>query len=317
MQRSGKYPKPAALDWSRWWPAPAKLNLFLHILGQRENGYHELESVFQLLDLHDSLQFSKRKDGKILRTEGLDSVAPEADIVVQAAQLLRNYLIEQKHTSLPLAQAGVSIRCRKRIPVEAGMGGGSSDAATVLVVLNHLWECGLKRAELMQLALDIGADVPVFVAGSSAYARGIGELLESLEIPETCYLIAKPQASISTSEMFAQSRLTRASQPITIHAFMQGLREWPEYLPGTNDCQDCARELSPEIGQVIDWLGNFGTARLTGTGSAVFLPCASEITAKAIMDQASMNKTAQKWQFLIANGVNKSPLQTMLSKRRL
>lgn len=308
---------PSALDWARWWPAPAKLNVFLHVLGQREDKYHELETVFQLLDLQDNLQFSARDDGLIVRTEGDDSIQPDDDIIVHAARLLRKYVLEHKKDISKYCTAGngVSIRCRKRIPMQAGLGGGSSDAASTLIVLDHLWECGLSISELLHLATQLGADVPVFVFGHSAYARGIGERLTPINMPESWYLIVKPQVSIATQKIFTHHGLTRDTDAITIHRFIEELKDWPEHLPGRNDCQAVVCKEFPEVAQVIDWLDNFGNARLTGTGSSVFLPCKDQNTAKAILDQLSLSQAAQDWQLMIAQGLNVSPLRTILSEK--
>jgi len=310
-----KITRPAsALDWSRWWPAPAKLNLLLHIMEQRSDSYHELETVFQLLDFHDSINFTARTDGKIVRTEGKSEINSEEDLVVRAAHLLRDYTLNQKteKSKYCSARKGVSIRCRKRIPLQSGMGGGSSDAATSLLVLNKLWECGLEQEELMQLGAKLGADVPVFVAGHSAYARGIGEKLEAVNLPKTWFLIVKPEVDISTKQIFTHSGLTRDSDAITIHAFLEGLKAMHESLPGKNDCQKIVSREYSEVAQVIDWLDNYGPARLTGTGSSVFLPCRDESIAKAILDQVGLSNKAQDWQLVIAQGLNQSPLHKML-----
>lgn len=304
----------SALDWSRWWPAPAKLNLCLHILGQRADGYHELETIFQILDLHDLINFTARTDGKIVRTEGKSEINPDEDLVVRAAHALRNYVLS-KNSDIPencSAKKGVSIRCRKRIPLQGGMGGGSSDAATSLLVLNKLWECGLSQSELIQLATKLGADVPVFVAGHSAYARGIGEKLEAIDLPESWFIIVKPDVDLSTQKIFTHSGLTRDSSALTIHGFFELLGSMHESLPGQNDCQKVVCEEYAKVAQVIDWLDNFGPARLTGTGSCVFLPCRNESIAKAVFDQIGLSNNALNWQLMIAKGLNESPLHKML-----
>ncbi len=311
--------RPAsALDWSRWWPAPAKLNLCLHILGQKPDGYHELETVFQLLDLHDLVNFSARTDGKIVRTEGKSEINPDEDLVVRAAHALRDYTLTKK-PQVPKycsAKKGVSIRCRKRIPLQAGMGGGSSDAATSLLVLNKLWECGLNQSELMQIGAKLGADVPLFVAGHSAYGRGIGEKLEPIKLPESWFIIVKPDVDLSTQKIFANSGLTRDSDALTIHGFFELLGAMHESLPGQNDCQNVVCEENEEVAQVIDWLDNYGPARLTGTGSSVFLPCRNESIAKAIFDQVGLSKSTHNWQLMIAKGLNRSLLHKMLDETK-
>lgn len=306
---------PSALDWARWWPAPAKLNVFLHIMGQRDDGYHELETVFQLLDLQDSLHFDARNDGQIIRKEGPEAIDAASDLSVKAAHLLSDYVLKEKK-SVPeycTASNGVDIRCRKRIPVGGGLGGGSSDAATTLLALNHLWECGLSQSELLMLGKKLGADVPVFISGHSAYARGIGEILEPVDLPECWYLIVKPESFISTEKIFANHGLTRATDPITIHGFVAALKDWPTHFPGKNDCQNVVVDEYPDVLQVIDWLNNYGNPRLTGTGSCVFLPCIDQSTAKAVLDQLSFNPDAQNWQMLIAKGLDLSPVCEILS----
>ncbi len=305
----------SALDWSRWWPAPAKLNLCLHILGQHTDGYHELETIFQILDLHDLINFTARTDGNIVRTEGKSEINPDEDLVVLAAHALRDYVLS-KNSDIPencTAKKGVSIRCRKRIPLQGGMGGGSSDAATSLLVLNKLWECDLSQSELMQLATKLGADVPVFVAGHSAYARGIGEKLEAIDLPESWFIIVKPDVDLSTQKIFTNSGLTRDSSALTIHGFFELLGSMHDSLPGQNDCQKVVCEEYAKVAQVIDWLDNYGPARLTGTGSCVFLPCRNESIAKAVFDQIGLSNNALNWQLMIAKGLNESPLHKMLN----
>jgi len=310
-----RYGSPSSTDWTRWWPAPAKLNLFLHVLGQRSDGYHELETVFQLIDLHDNVQFTARTDGLVVRAEGESEIPQKLDIVVHAGSLLQEHL-ERTQPQNKNSKAGVTIRYRKRIPMQAGLGGGSSDAATCLLVLNHLWEAGLSEAELLDLATQMGADVPVFIQGQSAYARGIGEILEPIDIPQCWFLIVKPQASVSTQKIFNHHGLTRASEPITIHGFLEALSDWPAHLVGQNDCQKVVEQEFTEISQVIDWLSNFGDARLTGTGACVFLPCQDQISAKAVLDQLSLTKQAHNWQMMIVKGINQSPLHTLLNTRK-
>jgi len=292
--------------WELNWPAPAKLNLCLHILGQREDdGYHELETIFQIVDLCDYLKFSPRHDEKIVRLTGLSLDDPEQDLCVRAARLLKNK--SQRNVS------GVSIDCTKNIPVQAGLGGGSSDAATTLVVLNKLWQCGFNVHELSQLGADLGADVPVFIQGYSAYARGIGEHLDALKLPKRRYLIVKPKVNISTAEIFQHKRLTRDTSAVTIRALLEPMQANADVLTGHNDCEKVVCMEYPEIKQIIDFLKKFGEARLTGTGSSVFLVCNEEQKIPRIKQELSEKSFARGCLTYVVNGLNQSPLLDLLS----
>ncbi|HEX7115757.1 MAG TPA: 4-(cytidine 5'-diphospho)-2-C-methyl-D-erythritol kinase, partial [Steroidobacter sp.] len=237
----------------RSWPAPAKLNLCLHIVGRRADGYHLLQSAMQFIDLCDELTFHERPPGTIERIGGPSDIPPEKDLTVRAAQLLA------AGRSVP---SGIGIELVKRIPIQAGLGGGSSDAATVLVALNQLWNLGLETEELARLGLSLGADVPFFVRGVAAWAEGVGERLTPCDFPENWYLVVKPAASVSTAEIFQAPELTRDSPLTTIRAFLRG--------GGRNDCTSTVRRRYPEVAEALDWLGRFGEARLTGTGACVF-----------------------------------------------
>src|SRR6516225_5374213 len=236
-------PDPAATDW----PAPAKLNLFLHVTGQRADGYHELQTLFQLIDLCDTIRIAVRRDGRLERPVGPANVAPEADLTLRAARALQ----QATGTSL-----GAELRVRKRIPQGAGLGGGSSDAATTLLALNELWACRLSLDELASLALPLGADVPVFIQGSSAWAEGVGERLTPVDLPPAWYVILYPGVGMSTREVFQSPELTRNSPLITIRAFFQS--------GGRNDCEPVVRLRSPEVAAALEWLAREGGARLTG-----------------------------------------------------
>ena len=227
------------------WPAPAKLNLFLHILGRRDDGYHELQTAFQFLDYGDELSIDVREDGQIRRPEGLAGLPERDDLVVAAARLLRT------ETG---ASRGAEIRIRKRVPAGAGLGGGSSDAATTLVALNELWGTGLSRAELARLGAQLGADVPVFVGGRAAWAEGIGDRLTPTDFPEPWYAVIYPGRAVPTTEVFADPELTRNSAPITISRFIRS--------GGRNDCTRVVRKRYAEVGRALDWLGRQGNARL-------------------------------------------------------
>jgi len=280
---------------TRPWPAPAKLNLFLHILGRRPDGYHELQTCFQFVDLGDEISIEVRGDGRIRRLSDLPQVAEEQDLCVRAARAL------QTAAGCPL---GADISVHKRIPMGGGLGGGSSDAATCLVALNHLWRLNLPLPELATLGLKLGADVPVFVQGRAAWAEGVGERLTPLYPPlapiETNYLILKPNIGVSTAEVFQDPELTRNSAPITIHGFLKS--------GGRNDCLGVVRRRYPEVARAFDWLSAFGSARLTGTGACVFLACESPTVGQDIVSQRPAGMDA----FLV-RGLNDSPLLERLA----
>ena len=279
---------------SRDWPAPAKLNLFLHITGRRADGYHLLQTVFQFLDQGDSLDFSLREDGRILRSTGPVEVPEEADLTVLAARLLQ----QRSRTSL-----GVDIGLRKNLPLQGGLGGGSSDAATTLLALNELWGTGLAPAALADMGLELGADVPVFLGGRAAWAEGVGEKLTPLELPEPWYLVVEPACRVATREIFQAPELTRNSAPITIAGFRAG--------QGRNDFEPTVRARYPEVSQALDWLAAHAEARLTGSGACVYA---------AFADEAEARKVAQalprKWRGFVARGCNRSPLMAWLERER-
>ena len=272
------------------WPAPAKLNLFLHVTGRRPDGYHELQTLFQLVDLCDTLAIEVREDGCIERVGGLPDVPAEQDLAVRAARAL------QAATGTRL---GASLRVIKRIPVGGGLGGGSSDAATALLALNHLWGGGLSRDALAELGLPLGADVPVFVRGFSAWAEGIGERLEPVMVPERWYVIVRPGVSVPTREVFQSPELTRNSPIITIRAFFES--------GGRNDCEPVVRAHWPEVAEALDWLGRYAPARLTGTGSCIFASVASPSEAERIAA-----RVPDTWRSFVARGLNVSPLNALL-----
>jgi len=272
------------------WPAPAKLNLFLHVLGRRPDGYHELQTCFQFVDLCDEITIEPRADGEIRRTVEISGIPPHADLCIRAAQALK------LASACPL---GADIGVTKRIPVGGGLGGGSSDAATCLVALNHLWGLNWPSERLASLGLGLGADVPVFVHGRAAWAEGVGErltpLYPPLAPPETNYLILKPNVFVSTAQVFQDPELTRNSLPITIHGFLKS--------GGSNDCLGVVRRRYPEVAQAFDWLSLFGSARLTGTGACVFLACETEDRGCEIM-----RKVPPAFAAFMARGLNDSPL---------
>ena len=272
-------------DWSAW-PAPAKLNLFLHITGRRADGYHLLQTVFQLLDWGDTVHCRVREDGEIRRIGSHSGVAEADDLVVRAARLLQT-----SNTT----RLGADLRIDKRIPAGGGLGGGSSDAATTLVALNHQWHCGLAPAELAELGLQLGADVPVFVHGHTAFAEGVGERLTPLELPERCYVVVDPGVQVSTAALFQSAELTRDSAPLTIAGFISGVRTQNAFEP-------VVRVRYPAVAKALDWLGAAGDARLTGTGGAVFAAMDAD-KARALV--ADCPRGMRAW---MTRGVNFSPL---------
>jgi 4-diphosphocytidyl-2-C-methyl-D-erythritol kinase len=268
------------------WPAPAKLNLFLQVTGRRGDGYHDLQTVFQLIDLADDIRIQVRSDGLIERQAGPEGVPAEADLSVRAARAL------QAVSGSPL---GANLGVTKRIPMGGGLGGGSSDAATVLVALNTLWNCGLNEDELAAIGVDLGSDVPVFVRGRSAWAEGRGERLVPLELPDRYFVVLHPRVHVPTAALFQAPELTRNSPPITIAGFLQS--------GGRNDFEPVVRARYPEVAQALDWLGHFAPARLTGTGSCIFAPCASLNEAQDIV-----TRVPAQWRGMAARGMNVSPL---------
>lgn len=279
---------------SRDWPAPAKLNLFLHVTGRRQDGYHQLQTVFQLLDFCDLLDFEPRGDGVIRRVAGNATVDAAADLMVRAARRL------QTATGSPL---GANISIRKRIPLQGGLGGGSSDAATTLVALNELWRTGLTDDALAALGLELGADVPVFVRGRSAWAEGVGDRLRPVELPAGWFAVIRPGVAVSTAEVFQAPELTRNSRPITIRSFLlEG---------GRNDCEPVVTARYPDVRRALEWLRRSGPASMTGTGSCVFARFASREAASAALADLPTG-----WQGFVARGIAESPLLRRLEAER-
>lgn len=269
------------------WPAPAKLNLFLHVLGRRPDGYHRLQTLFQFLDRGDELRIEPRGDGLIRRVEGPADIEPEQDLAVRAARAL------QAATG---SDRGADLAVFKRTPTGAGLGGGSSDAATVLVALNRLWACGLQTDALAAIGLSLGADVPVFVRGQAAWAEGIGEHLTPVSLPEPWYAVLVPPAHVATAAVFGAPELRRDSAPIT---FADYLREG-----GRNDCTPVTSARFPPVAEALAWLAGRGLdARMSGTGAAVFAVCGDERAARATVAAAP-----SAWRGFAARGRNRSPL---------
>ena len=271
-------------------PSPAKLNLFLHVNGRRADGYHDLQTLFQLLDYGDSLTFSSTNNSKISLTPQLEAIAEQDNLIVRAARLL------QQATG---SNQGCEIILSKKLPMGAGLGGGSSNAATTLVGLNSLWQCGLQLGDLAKLGGQLGADVPVFVRGNSAFAEGIGELLTPMKIPEQWYLVITPQAHISTAEVFSHPQLTRNTSPIKIRAL-----SGEQYR---NDCQSVVEKLYPAVKEVLDWARDYSNPLMTGTGASVFCSFDSQTKAKK-----ALNLVPKQWNAFIARGENRSSLHQQL-----
>lgn len=261
------------------WLAPAKLNLFLHILGQREDGYHLLQTVFQFIDLCDVLHFKIRKDHKIV----LDSPFQTQDLIYRAA-----FELQQRFQ----VSAGVSIEIEKNIPIGGGLGGGSSNAATTLLALNKLWQLNQPIETLANIGLTLGADVPVFVRGTAAWAEGIGEQLTPINLPEPYFVVIKPACSVATAKIFRDPHLTRNSTPITISAFFAGQTR--------NDCQTVVCNHYPQIQTALNWLNQFSPAKLTGTGSCIFAAFENQTHANQVHQQSP-------WQSWVVKGINRSP----------
>ncbi|MGI4812513.1 MAG: 4-(cytidine 5'-diphospho)-2-C-methyl-D-erythritol kinase [Janthinobacterium lividum] len=271
--------------------APAKLNLFLHITGRRADGYHALQSVFQLIDYADTLTFSLREDGQLRRTLAIDGVAEQDDLCIRAARLLQQY------AHCPL---GVDITLDKVLPMGAGLGGGSSDAATTLLALNRLWQLSLPRATLQQLALSLGADVPFFVFGRNAFAEGVGESLSVIDLPSQVFLVVTPPVQVATHEIFAARELTRDTEAIKITDFLGAANI---HAFGRNDMQHVVSSRYPEVAQVLDWFSEIAPARMTGSGASVFATFASHAEAEAVRQSLPSG-----WNAKVAASLHRHPL---------
>ena len=281
-------------------PAPAKLNLFLHITGQRDDGYHLLQTIFQFLDYSDEIQLSLRTDGKIQRVKGLEHIPQESDLCVRAARLLQD-----KSSS----SFGVDISIIKKLPIGGGIGGGSSDAATILLGLNKLWDCGFSIQRLAEIGLSLGADVPVFIHGFAAWGEGVGEKLTAINVPEKWFLVVHPKVFVSTAEIFTDKALTRDCEPIRIARFLEDSGVEKKLENVSNVFEPVVRKKYPEIAKAIDWLSSFSPSRLTGTGSCLFASFKSESSAKLVLSQLPKDR---QWQGFVAKGVNISPLISSL-----
>lgn len=279
-------------------PAPAKINLFLHITGQRKNGYHDLQTVFHFLDLHDNLHFQRRDDTDINLLTEFTAVEPQHNLIIKAAQAL------QKKTDCKL---GVDIQIDKKLPMGAGIGGGSSNAATTLIALNRLWDTQLSMQSLKELGLSLGADVPIFIHGQTAWAEGIGENLCDLQLDEKYYLLLIPDCHVSTAAIFSHSKLTRDSKVLKMAAFLESGNAELFH----NDCENLVRSLYPEVDEAITVLGQYGNSRMTGTGACVFAAFDTKREALTVLDKIPSHITA-----LVTKGKNRSPLLETLESSR-
>lgn len=277
------------------WPAPAKLNLFLHITGRRDDGYHLLQTVFQFLDFGDTLRFDIRDDGVIRRLDPLPGVSEESDLIVRAARLLKK---------VSACSQGADIALEKRLPMGGGLGGGSSDAATTLVALNRLWGLGLEVDRLAELGLELGADVPVFVRGHAAWAEGVGDIITPVKLNQPWFVVLIPGVQVSTKEIFTDPELTRASPAIKIRDFLAG--------QGRNVCQEIVVKHYPAVAEALEWLGRHGKAMMTGTGACVFAAFETQEQAETVFADKPT-----KWDGFVAHGLNRSPLLERLKDTEL
>ncbi len=285
------------------WPAPAKINLFLHIVGKRPDGYHELQTAFQFLSVGDDLFFDLNQSGKIARAYDL-GFSEACDLCLRAAHKLKEFAAPE---------CGVTINLRKRLPMGGGLGGGSSDAATVLLALNELWELGLSRQQLAEIGLSLGADVPVFVVGRAAWAEGVGELLTPINPHEHWYLVLNPQVEVSTAKIFLNKRLTPMAQMKKIRALEKGIGSETGENPasesvidstfGINQLEEIVRDEYPEVNDLLEWLSQFGQPRMSGSGGSVFLPVESEQAGLSLLQKRPLNSAG-----FVAKGENFHPL---------
>lgn len=286
-------------------PAPAKLNLFLHVTGRRADGYHLLQSVFQLIDRADTLHFTLRADERIERLTDVPGVPAAQDLVVRAARLLQAEVVERTGRVPP----GVDIEVDKILPLGGGLGGGSSDAATTLLALNSLWDAGLTQQELMDLGLPLGADIPFFLFGETAFVEGVGEAMQPVPAPDCWYVVIEPGVQVPTASIFTSEHLTRDTPPVIMADFsghyanrndLQGF--------GKNDLQRVVTRLFPPVAEAVEWLGAYGDARMTGSGACVFCAVVGEEQADAVL-----SKVPSTWKGWKAKALRKHPLLVKLA----
>jgi len=285
-------------------PAPAKLNLFLHVTGRRADGYHLLQTAFQLIGRSDTLHFTLRGDTQLRRVNDVPGVPEEQDLIIRAAKLLQAE-VQRRSGRLP---PGVDIEIDKILPMGGGVGGGSSDAATTLMVLNKLWNAGLARQELMDLGLPLGADIPFFIFGETAFAEGVGEALQPVAGPEGWYVVIEPGVAVPTAKIFTSEHLTRNTPAVIMSDFSKYLQSYGNARGfGKNDLQQVATRLFPPVAEAVEWLGAYGDARMTGSGACVFCAFDSEEQAEAVLKKVPPAWTAWK-----AKALAKHPLADML-----
>lgn len=273
------------------WPAPAKLNLFLHITGRRDDGYHNLQTAFQFLDYGDELQFEVTDSSEIRLNTPVAGVADDDNLIVRAARLL------QSHTG---CQQGAVIYVDKRLPMGGGLGGGSSNAATTLVALNYLWQTAVCNEDLAQLGVQLGADVPIFVAGFAAWAEGVGDKLTPINPAEPWFAVIMPDCQVPTAEIFSSTELTRDCEPITISRFLSG--------EGRNVCERVVKKHYPAVANALNWLAQYAPPRMTGTGACIFAGFDNQQQAQQVVENLPSN-----WQGFVAKGCNRSPLTALAS----
>jgi 4-diphosphocytidyl-2-C-methyl-D-erythritol kinase len=290
-------------------PAPAKLNLFLHVVGRRADGFHLLQSVFQLIDRSDTLHFDLRDDDRIVRTTDVPGVPEEHDLIVRALRALQAEYA-RRHGRLP---PGLSVAVEKCLPMGGGLGGGSSDAATALMAANHLWQAGLTDAELIALGLPLGADIPFFLFGETAFAEGVGEALQAVPGPDCWYVVIEPGVAVPTVAIFTAPDLTRNTKAITITDFSRRHVESNDLIGfGKNDLQDVAARLFPPVAEAIEWLGGYGAARMTGSGSCVFCAFSTEQEAERVLKQVPT-----RWRAWKAKALQRHPMKSLLQINEL
>ena len=296
---------PSTTTRSLTWPAPAKLNLMLHITGRREDGYHDLQTVFQFIDYVDELEFTPRSDDRIIRICEDFDVPEDEDIIIRAARLLRErYLQDNPSTTF---SSGVDIQLTKNIPMGAGLGGGSSDAATTLIALNSLWATGYSIDELAEMGLSLGADVPVFVRGFAAFAEGVGEKLQPISLDEKWYLVLVPPVHVSTKMVFENLDLTRDCSAIKLCDLSR--HEW------RNVCTPVVTKNYPVVSQAIDVIGKYSKAKMSGTGASVFSSFDTKVQAEEVLQKIRSRHEIETWISFVAKGLNKSPLHHFLESQ--
>lgn len=290
-------------------PAPAKLNLFLHVVGRRADGYHLLQSVFQLIDRGDTLHFDLRDDDRIVRTSEVPGVPQDQDLIVRALHLLQAEYA-RRHGRLP---PGIDVAIEKILPMGGGLGGGSSDAATALMAGNHLWQAGFTQQELMAIGLPLGADIPFFLFGQTAFVEGVGEGLQAVAGPDCWYVVIEPGVSVPTPAIFSAPDLTRDTAPVTIADFSSSLAvSGKQNGFGKNDLQDVAERLFPPVAEAVRWLSGYGDARMTGSGACVFCAFSGEREADQVLVQVP-----KQWKAWKAHSLASHPMKSLLQINEL